>query len=123
MFGRIIESLENSPIVKDYEIHQLIEERSTSFLRVEVNLIDGSHLFIKELLFPDGSKYSYHWQSDDRRLLVRWDNDPHHPEIATHPDHKHIGEEVVSSNRISVEEVLSTIAAQIKVRSNENTQI
>lgn len=116
MFGRIIEILEKNPIVADYEIHQLIEERSASFLRVEVTLLDGSHLFIKELLFPDGSKYSYHWQSADEGFMIRWDNAPHHPEIVTYPDHKHVDEEVFSSNRISVEEVLSAIAAQIEIR-------
>jgi len=99
MFGQIIEILESSSIVADYEIYQLIEEISASFLRISVELIDGSHLFIKELLFPDG------------RLLIRWDNAPHHPGIDTHPDHKHIGEEVLSSNRVSAEEVLSEIAA------------
>lgn len=122
MFGRIIESLENSLIVADYEIHQLVEESSVSFLRVSVTLIDGSHLFIKELLFPDGSKYSYHWQNTDTGLLLRWDNAHHHPEIATHPDHKHVGEDILSSNRISVEEVLSTITIQIKMCSNGNTK-
>ena len=122
MFGRIIEILKKSPIVADYEINQLVEERSASFLRVEVTLLDGSRLFIKELLFPDGSKYSYHWQSADGRLLIRWDNAPHHPEIPTHPDHKHVGEEVISSNRISVEDVLSAITAQIETRFNKNTK-
>jgi len=117
MFGRIIGILEENPIVADYEIHQLVEERSASFLRVNVTILDGSHLFIKELLFPDGSNYSYHWQSADGRLLIRWDNAPHHPEIATYPDHKHVGEEVFSSNRISVEEVLSTITAQVETCS------
>ena len=60
MFSRIIEILEKSTIVADYEIHQLIEESTASFLKMEVTLVDGSHLFIKELWFPDGSKYSYH---------------------------------------------------------------
>lgn len=113
MFGQIIEILESSSIVADYEIHQLIEEISASFLRISVELIDRSHLFIKELLFPDGSKYSYHWQSTDGKLLIRWDNAPHHPEIDTYPDHKHIGEEVLSSNRVSIEEVLSEITGPI----------
>ena len=90
MFGRIIEILNASPIVADYEIRQLVEEQSASFLRAEVMLVDGSQLFIKELLFPDGSKYSYHWQTADGQLPIRWDNAPHHPEIATYPDHKHL---------------------------------
>ena len=118
MFSRIIEILDSSPIVADYEIHQLIEEISASFLRVEVIFVDESKLYIKELLFPDGSKYSYHWQDADGKLLVRWDNAPHHPEISTYPNHKHVGDEVLSSSRISIEDVLSAIRAQIASHSN-----
>lgn len=88
---------------------------------MEVTLVDGSHLFIKELWFPDESKYSYHWQSVDGQLLIRWDNAPHHPEIATHPNHKHAGEEIVQSVRISVEGVLSEIIAEIEKCSSELT--
>ena len=113
MFGQIIEILDSSPIIADYEIHQLIEESSASFLRVEVTLVNGSQLFMKELWFPHESKYSYHWQNAAGKLLLRWDNAPHHPEIATYPDHKHIGDAVFPSSRISIEEVLRIISAQL----------
>ena len=113
MFGQIIEILNLSPIVADYEIRQLIEEHTANFLRIEVTLVDGSRLFIKELLFPDGEKYSYHWQGIDGQLLIRWDNAPY-IEIPTYPHHKHVGEDVVSSSRILLEEVLLTITSQIK---------
>ncbi len=123
MFGQIIEILNLSPIVEGYTVRQLVEEDAASFLRIEVALVDGSQLFIKELLFPDGSKYSYQWQSSDEELLIRWDNAPHHHhEIATHPDHKHVGAEVLPSNRISIEDVLSTITAQVEAdKSNRKT--
>lgn len=35
-------------------------------------------------------KYRYHLQSHDGVLVARWDNAPHHPQIATFPDHKHV---------------------------------
>ena len=34
-------------------------------------------------------KYSFHWQDSDGKLLCRWDNAPHHPEILNAPHHKH----------------------------------
>lgn len=46
--------------------------------------------------------------------MLRWDNAPHHPEIPTHPDHKHEGEQVGPSVRASVENVLAEIAIVLK---------
>jgi len=33
------------------------------------------------------TKYRYHWQTGSGKLIKRWDNAPHHPEIDTFPDH------------------------------------
>jgi len=49
-------------------------------------------------------------------ILIRWDNAPHHPEVPTHPNHKHEGEQINPSVRVSVEEVLNEIAAVLKAR-------
>ncbi len=37
------------------------------------------------------TKYHFHWQGHNNRLIKRWDNAPHHPEIKTFPDHIHVG--------------------------------
>ncbi len=34
--------------------------------------------------------YTYHYQDGEGRLIFRYDNAPHHPEVSTHPHHKHI---------------------------------
>jgi hypothetical protein len=49
-------------------------------------------------------------------MLLRWDNAPHHPDISTHPDHKHARDRVVPSARVSIEEVLEELAANLKSR-------
>jgi hypothetical protein len=33
--------------------------------------------------------YAYHYQSKAGQLIFRYDNAPHHPEVHTHPHHKH----------------------------------
>ena len=60
-------------------------------------------------------KYSFHWQATDGELIIRWDNAPHHPELSTHPDHKHIGETVEMAGEVSLDEVLSRIEERIGV--------
>jgi len=114
MVGQIIAALRRSPLVKDLEVIEVVEEESVQFLRVRAEIIDGSLLYVRELFLPDHSKYSYHWQTRTGEMLLRWDNAPHHPEIPTHPDHKHEGERVRPSGRVSVEEVLAELAAMLK---------
>ena len=116
MVGQIITALRRSPLVKDLEVIEVIEEESVQFLRVRAEITDGSLLYVRELIFSDHSKYSYHLQTRRGKMLLRWDNAPHHPEIPTHPDHKHEGERVGPSVRVSVEEVLSELAAVLKSR-------
>jgi Family of unknown function (DUF6516) len=114
MVGQIIAALRRSPLVRDLEITELVEEERVQFLRARAEILDGSLLYVRELFFPDHSKYSYHWQSRTGEMLLRWDNAPHHPEIPTHPDHKHERERVGPSVRVSVEEVLAELAAALK---------
>ena len=40
--------------------------------------------------------YKYHWQDKRNRLIKRWDNAPHFPDIESFPDHMHMGEKMWS---------------------------
>lgn len=59
------------------------------------------------------TKYRFHWQDAAGRLLKRWDNAAHHPQVSTHPHHVHDGREenVSSYEPLSAEEVLAMIAS------------
>ena len=122
MVGYLIATLRSSPLVTALEVIEVVEEESVQFLQARAEMRDGSVLYVREAIFPHQSKYSYHWQAKTGELLLRWDNAPHHPQISTHPDHKHVGAEVLPSNRISIEDVLSTITAQVEAdKSNRKT--
>lgn len=45
-------------------------------------------------------------------IVIGWDNVDHHPEIETHPDHKHIGDQknVQPSEKMDLRKVLEYIA-------------
>lgn len=60
--------------------------------------------------------YSYHWQTKTGRLIKRWDNAPHHREIATFPDHLHDGAVVKKSKPMKLAKVLKEIAGPIAGR-------
>jgi len=57
----------------------------------QVTFVDNSVLFIRQVVLGQSSfKYAYHWQERDGRLICRWDNSAHWPEIPTFPHHKHV---------------------------------
>ena len=76
------------------------------YLKGTVVFTDHSELHFKEYLIavPDFKKlaYSYHYQSKDKELIIRFDNAEHHREVGTYPYHKHLKDEVVQSKEMSL---------------------
>lgn len=106
-----------SDIVASFEVLRFEVEGDDSAWQLEITLDDGSKLYVRDYIFAgQRRKYAYHWQDSHGRLLVRWDNAPHWPQVETHPHHKHIREErnVHPSAETDLEEVLSAIRAQIR---------
>lgn len=97
--------------VERYEEQLLSMTRGNLLIRLR--FADHALLEISEaVLAMSGTlqwlSYRYHYQ-ELSGLVLRYDNAPHHPEIATHPDHKHIGAEVVASLHPSITQVLIEI--------------
>ncbi len=81
-------------------------------LRIRLRLPDDSFLEISEALVVEGGtlawlSYRYHWQDAGGRVILRYDNAPHHPEVASFPDHKHVEETVMASERPALPDLLA----------------
>lgn len=81
------------------EIEQLILDDfgSSGAISGRLRFYDGSLLQFAEELIERGQtvvilRYTYHYQDTNTKLLFRYDNAPHHPNIITFPHHKHIGD-------------------------------
>jgi len=88
----------------------------TALFRYRIKLIDESLIEITERILEERgglttTKYRYHWQTGSGKLIKRWDNAPHHPEIDTFPDHLHDGSEdnVKSFRKMNALEILTDI--------------
>ena len=88
----------------------------TALFRYRIGLIDESLIEITERILEERgglttTKYRYHWQTGSGKLIKRWDNAPHHPEIDTFPDHLHDGSEenVKSFRKMNALEILTDI--------------
>lgn len=91
--------------------------------RYRVTLADGDLVEMTERVLEVGkalevTKYHHHWQDSNGRLIKRWDNAPHHPEIETFPHHLHEGAEdcVVSHPGITGLEALQRILTEVEER-------
>ncbi len=88
----------------------------TALYRYRIKLIDESLIEITERILEERgglttTKYRYHWQTGSGKLIKRWDNAPHHPEIDTFPDHLHDGSEenVKSFRKMNALDILTDI--------------
>ena len=104
--------------------HYHLEETvgDVGYFRVRCMLIDGSELQLLERFRAVSNvlsieKYSFHWQLKNGTPICRWDNAPHHREVATFPHHLHEGKtELVQAHQsIDVFAVLSEIEKRLSV--------
>jgi len=88
------------------------------YLKGIIVFTNQSELHLKEysISVPDFKKiaYSYHYQSVDEKLIFRYDNAEHHPELKNFPHHKHVGDEIFSAEEASLNKVLEIINDLIK---------
>lgn len=103
--------------IERYEEQVLSEERGN--LRIRLRYFDNSLLEISEAIhIMKGTftwlSYRYHYQNPDGSIIFRYDNTPHHPDVDIYPDHKHVGESVISAARPGIEKVLSEVKEHIK---------
>jgi hypothetical protein len=97
--------------VERYEEQLLSATRGN--LRLRLRFADQALLEMSEaVLCTAGTlqwlSYRYHYQ-ELSGLVLRYDNAPHHPEVVTHPDHKHVGDDVVSSAHPTIAQMLREV--------------
>jgi hypothetical protein len=73
----------------------LASDDYNGLIRCRVVFWDDSYLDLYEVVntelgYPVRVHYAYTYVREGQRVF-RYDNAPHHPEIVTHPHHKHIG--------------------------------
>ena len=83
-------------------------------------LIDKSELFLREFIHIQNKQlqlltYRYHWQDENKQLIIRWDNATHFKEIKSFPYHKHIKTEVVESEPKTIIDVIQEIILKISI--------
>jgi hypothetical protein len=90
----------------------------TVYLKGRLVFVDSSILEIGMFITESHQalaieKYRLHYMDTNGRMLFRYDNAPHHPEMSSHPNHKHIFDKAIESTIPLLKEVLNEISAII----------
>ncbi len=119
-FTSVERGLRSNSLVVHLEILLCIaSDDFNGLLRCRAHFWDGSFLDIYEVVstepgYPLRIHYAYTYIRE--QLIFRYDNAPHHPEVETHPHHKHIGaaEFVMPSRPPTLSSVLAEIATYLQ---------
>ena len=101
--------------IATHSLHIVQLSPNTGYIEGEALMADGSRLVFFEVLHQKEQalvreKYRYHYMDTDNQLIFRYDNAPHHPEVATFPHHKHTSLDVAES----AEPILTTVLAEVE---------
>lgn len=96
-FDQIKLKLVESEIIESFQVRKERVTTTDGYVRIRGNLTNGDMIefseycrFHKEVVTQE---YTFHWQDPKGKLIKRWDNANHHPEVENFPHHVHINEE------------------------------
>ncbi len=109
--NQIEQAIENGQnvYVERYQEEILTPKRVNLRIRLRLNqthLLEVNEAIIiknNQLEFLD---YRYHFQDEDNKLVFRYDSTPHFPNLPTFPHHKHLPNDVISSQKPDLIQVL-----------------
>jgi hypothetical protein len=98
----------------------LASDDYNGLIRCRIIFWDNSFLDLYEIVstelgYPVRVYYAYTYLREGKRVF-RYDNAPHHPEIATHPYHKHIGarDRLVPADQPTLKQILDEVEDLLK---------
>jgi len=119
-FSEVQSLIRSSIFIENVDVEYEVKSRSIGIVHGVLGMIDGSTLQFMELISIKRDKmirlkYRFHLMNVNDEIIFRYDNAPHHPEIATYPHHKHVrGEKVPrQSKEIGLKDVLLEIGEMI----------
>ncbi len=117
-FGVVQQAIQSAPHVISFEIAFEEIDQNECYIRGKLQLTGGWELHIAEYVITgptfERTKYRYHLQNAEGKLVVRWDNAPHHRQVATFPHHRHdAAGRVQESPAMDIEAILRAVAGYI----------
>lgn len=96
-FDQIKLKLVESEIVESFQVRKEQVTTTDGYIRIRGGLTNGDIYEFSEYCRLQKKvvtqEYTFHWQDSKGKLIRRWDNANHHPEVKNFPHHVHTNEE------------------------------
>lgn len=110
-----------SPVIASITIVTEYALTDRGYFRARLRLSNGDFLEVSEFFTVDAGtcstqEYRYQWMNDAQdRLVKRWDNAKHFPDLPNFPHHIHVGSEthVIPGNLLSIVELLEQLTREL----------
>jgi hypothetical protein len=108
--------------VEQFKATILTSDRANLSLRIRFKV--SYLLAVSEILFVQDDRityldYRYHFQDGQNRLIFRYDNTPHFPDLPSFPHHKHLSDRVIACQKPALTEVLQEIQEALSSRPSD----
>lgn len=117
----LLRKVERHALVKRLYVKNMQVSLKRGYVRFVALFVDDSELHVFEYVNSDLGRlgYAYHYQDSFGSLILRYNNEPHYPDLPTFPHHKHVAREEAPrpSEQVSMDEVLREITLCIIKRS------
>jgi len=120
---RFVENLEKSIVSNPVVLSSNIQKHfgptnNTVYVKGSIIFIDSSVLDIaifanKTSTVISIEKYRFQYMDKQGQMLFRYDNAPHHPELSSFPEHKHVGDRTISLPQPDLKNIFNEITALI----------
>ncbi len=118
---RIRTVIVQSTVVDQFTVLRETIEENVAVYRYRITITGGSLLEASQRIErdqgqPTVTKYSFHWQDADGKLIARWDDAAHHPHLPTFPYHIHDGSEetVWPHESVTLTDILRLIEERLR---------
>jgi hypothetical protein len=108
-FAELVNEIKSHPLVVDVSVVSGLRIGDEGYIRLVARFINGGELRLFEYrLRGEVEKYAYHLQDAGGRMILRYDNRPHYPDVETFPHHKHVADksEPQPSRRPAIRDLL-----------------
>ena len=116
-FQQVENALREFPIIRSYALSKKVYNAQQGMISGKIMFENGSRLDFLEVIDIEREaklKYRYHFMDRSLRLIFRYDNAPHHPQVKSFPHHKHIVKGIMTSIEPSLRDVLFEITRLVK---------
>jgi hypothetical protein len=117
-FQRIENTISRFESIQSYSLNKRFVSDFFGIIKGSIRFTFGILDFLEVVRMADDGnplkkKFKYHFRDKSNKMIFRYDNVPHYPDISTFPIHKHVGNEVEECNEPDLYHVLMEIEDKI----------